>query len=101
MLLSWISTSRPLYTHCMRIFPSSCTNPSIAFAFGLEASQVTIRIDSAIYSFSTAIYHRRHFFGHFYVYYPILDTTIDDTSQAITLHYIESLNEHVIRHTES
>lgn len=99
MLLSWISTSSPLYTHWMRILSSSCTNPPITFSFLL--AQGPLRLG---YAPSRRPIHFQLpytiiviFLTPFIFIIPILDTMIDDTSQAITPHYIESFNEHVIK----
>jgi hypothetical protein len=68
-------------------------NSPSCFFFPLAQGPVRACIESAAYSFSTAIYHHCHFIATLYVYYSHLDPMIDDTSQAIAAH-IESFNEH-------
>lgn len=95
LLSSWIYTSSPLYTHWMRIL-SSCTNPPIAFFF-LPLAQGPLR--SGYASIRRPIYFQLPytiiviFLTPFMFIIPIVDTMIDDTSHAITPHYIESFNE--------
>lgn len=99
LLSSWISTSSPLYTHWMGILSSSCTNPPIAFFSPLAQEPLGLGYTSTRRPIQFQLPYTivAIFWTPIMFIIPILDTMIDDTSHAITPHYIESFNEYVIK----